>query len=87
MDRTPAFKAGGLGSFPRMRRIFILNWTFSQRKCGQVGLYIKLEAFSKDFLALTQIVRDWQIWLPQKKLNMIVFMSIRIGLMSEMRNM
>ena len=46
VDRTSAFKAGGLGSIPRMRRIFILNWTFSQRKCGQVGLYIKLETFS-----------------------------------------
>ena len=50
MDRTPACRAGGQGLIPRMRRIFILNWTFSQRKCGQVGLYTKLEAFNDNFV-------------------------------------
>ena len=39
-----------------------------------------------EILDLTRIVRDWQIWLPQKNLSVIVFMSSRIGLMPEMRN-
>ena len=56
MDRTPAFTAGGLGSIPRMRRIFILKWTFSQRKCGQVGPNIKLEAFRYILLYIILII-------------------------------